>query len=82
MEGALGHLGEDDVHRVGPVLVVHLGVVEHVEAVGGELTAHEGVDDVDLPDDVDKVEHLTGEVRQGVDNLEAEIGYLQYTRWT
>ena len=72
-EGALGHLGEDHVHRVGPVLVLHLGVVEHVEAVRRELAAHEGVDDVDLPDHVHEVEHLAGEVLQGVGGLKSRL---------
>ena len=82
VEGALGHLGEDDVHGVGPVLVVHLRVVEHVEAVRRELAAHEGVDDVDLPDDVYEVEDLAGEVLQRVENLKGEICCLLHDQPT
>ena len=48
VEGALGHLGEDAVHGVDPVLERALGEGEGLEAVAGELAPEEDVHQVDL----------------------------------
>ena len=39
VEGALGHLGEHHVHRVGPVLGALGGHSEHIPSVGCKLVA-------------------------------------------
>ena len=48
VEGTLGHLGEDLGHGVRPLLGLHLGVGQDVEAVVPELVAEEEVGEVDL----------------------------------
>ena len=58
MEGALGDLGEDADHGVGPLLVVHEGEPEHVEAVRGELPGQQTVYQVDLQHQVTEIEQL------------------------
>lgn len=61
------------VHGVGPVLGLHLGVVDDVRAVLRELVAQEEVDEVDLQDGVGKVEHLAREVLEGVEGVRAAV---------
>ena len=73
VERALGHLGEDERHRVGPVLLVHVGVVHHPRSVRGELIAEEHVGEVHLADDVDEVEHLAEEEADGVEVVVVQV---------
>jgi len=43
MEGAFGHSREDCHHWVDPVFLIHLGVLDHIDAIGGEGTTEESV---------------------------------------
>lgn len=58
MEGALGHARKDSNHRVNSTFLVHFGVFNDVDAVGGEGATEKGVNKVHLNDHVDEVEHL------------------------
>ena len=77
MEGTLGHLGENAGHGVGAVLGLLAGVLQDVGAVGGELVVQEEVNEVDLADDVDEIEHFHGEEPESVEGvgtpMEAEV---------
>lgn len=73
MEGTLGHLGEHPGHRVGPVLRLHLRVGQDITSVGHELAAEEEVGEVDLSNDVDKVEDLAEEELEGVEGVSASV---------
>ena len=55
-ELTLGNFGEDSVHRVHPGVEVLLRHGKHVATKLGELVAQEHVREVDLNDNVDKVE--------------------------
>ena len=58
VEGALGHLREDGLHWVSPVLALHVGVLNNVHPVGAEGVTQKEVSEVDLTDGVDEVENL------------------------
>jgi hypothetical protein len=75
LERALGDLGKDPGHGVGPLLVVHVDKGQHLAAVGRELVVQEGVDNEDLRDGIDKVEDLAGEEAIGVKVLAVKVGF-------
>ena len=58
MEGALGHLWKDPDHGVVAFLIVEHCKGKHLEAIGGELTPQQPVDQVDLDAAVGKVHYL------------------------
>ena len=64
--------GEYPDHGVGPGLCVDLGPVEDVGAVGHEDAAEEGVEEEELPDDVDEVEDVAEKVLEGVEVVHVE----------
>jgi len=59
VERTFGHLGEDLGHRVDPLLRVHVGDVEDVWPVAGEVAIEEDVHEVHLTHDIHEVEELT-----------------------
>jgi hypothetical protein len=67
VEGALCHLGEHFGHGIGPIFALHFGVGHDLQAVAGELVAKEIVGEVDLTEDVDKVEDLAEKEADGVE---------------
>ena len=73
VEGALGNLREHPGHGVGPVLRFHFGVGQDVAAIAHELSSEEEVSEVDLPNDVDKVEDLAEEELEGVERVSAAV---------
>ena len=58
VEGALGDLWKDPDHGVVAFLIVEHCKGKHLEAVGGELTPQQPVDQVDLDAAVGKVHYL------------------------
>lgn len=74
MERAFCYFWKHSRHRVFPFFGLHLGEPDHVAAVRGELSVEEEVHEVDLPDDVDKVEHFADEETVGVVLVCVEIG--------
>lgn len=50
VERALGDSREDFNHRVGAVLLIHVGILNHVEAVREEASAEEFIDHDNVDD--------------------------------
>ncbi len=73
MEGALRHLGEHFGHWIGPIFILHFGIGHDLQAVAGELIAEEIVNEVDLTEDVDKVEDLAEKEADSVEAVGAPM---------
>ena len=58
VEGTLGHSRKDGHHWVDSVLLVHFSVTDNIITIGGEGAAKEGIDQIHLNDDIDKVENF------------------------
>lgn len=61
MERALCHLRKDSRHRIAALFRLHFGEAQDVTAVGRELTAEEVIHEVDLNEDINKVQRLADE---------------------
>lgn len=66
VERTLGHLGKDSVHGIVSSVEVNLRLVEHVQTERGKLVAQEFVSEVDLSDDIDKIETFAEDKLQEV----------------
>ena len=73
VERALGYLGKYLGHGVRSIFRLHLWVGHHVPAVVPELVAQEEVCEVDLAQDVGKVEELAEEEPEGVEAVGATV---------
>ena len=73
MEGALGYLGKYLGHGVRSVFRLHLRVGHHIPAVVPELVSQEEVCEVNLSQDVGKVEELTDEEAEGIQAVGASV---------
>lgn len=73
VEGTLGHLGKDPGHRIDALVRLHFGELEHIAAVGAELPIQEEVHEVDLTDDIHKVEGFAHEEAEGVEVVPVQV---------
>ena len=80
VEHALGHFGEDQVHRVAPVFRVHLRDGRHHGAVLGEHAAQEPVHQVQLEAQVDQRQKLAHGVLQEVALVLVNTAHLKEGR--
>lgn len=67
VERALGDFGKDSSHRIFAFLWLQLRHGQHVGAVRREFSAEKEIHEVNLSDDVDKVENLAQEELVGVE---------------
>ena len=61
------YLGKHDSQRIWPLLSLHLGVVDNIEAIGSELVSKKHVHEKHLADNIGKVENLTAEILEEVE---------------
>ena len=73
VERALGHLGKDLGHGIGPVFGLHLGVGQHLEAIVPKLVAKEEVSEVDMTEDIGKVKDFAEEEPDGVEAVSSPV---------
>ncbi len=50
------------MHGIFPLFRLHLGVVDDIKAISSELVAEEEINEVNLADDIHKVENLAKKV--------------------
>ena len=61
-------------HGVRTIFGFQFGHADDISPVGGELSAEEEIDEINLSDDVDKVQHLADEESDGVKVVIVQIG--------